>query len=166
MKSRVAVLALFVTLTASGQIGVLPKSDFHLKDAADTKFHPGDIWEYKTRAGEEGSRLTVLKVDSSPELGAIVHIAVDNLTWRDCQDNAVAESIPHMPFARKAVDASVTRRIGTTQSIPDYKPGYKLWKEDYSKGHAGIYVIEVQNAVSVAETNWRSGIGCETDSKQ
>jgi len=67
------------------QIGDSPKNDTRLSDASDPKFRVGDVWEYKTRSGEANSRLTVVKIDRSPELGIIVHIAVDNVTCKDCQ---------------------------------------------------------------------------------
>jgi hypothetical protein len=150
-----------LSLTASAQIGVLPKSDVRLKEATDPKFHVGDVWEYKTRPGEEHSRLTIVRIDDSPELGIIVHVAVDNLTWKDCQDSPIPESVPHMPFARKAVEASVTKQVASVRSLPDYKNGYGEWKEAYSKKRAGIYIVAVQDEVSVAEKTYRSGIGCE-----
>ena len=148
------------SLTAFGQVGVLPKNDVRLKEVTDPKFHIGDVWEYKTRSGEEHSRLTILRIESSPELGIILHVAVDNLTWKDCQDNAVPESVPHMPFARQVVDGRVIKRI-SNEPVPEYRDGYENWKEAYSSKRAGIYVIAVRDAVSVAEKTWRSGIGCE-----
>lgn len=88
-------------------------------------------------------------------------MAVNNLTWKDCQDNSVAEAIPHVPFARNAVGESVTKRVASDQALPNYQEGYKSWKEAYSKKHAGIYAIEVKDAISVAEKTWRSGLGCQ-----
>jgi len=118
----------FLVLAATAQVGVLPKRDVRLKEASDPTFRIGDLWEYKTRPGEEQSRLTVLKIDNSPELGVIVHIAVDNLTWKDCQYNPIPESIPHKPFARRAVNASVTKRVASAQLLPNYKSGYEEWR--------------------------------------
>ncbi|HWY70344.1 MAG TPA: hypothetical protein VNX88_16870 [Terriglobales bacterium] len=163
LTSFILVFATIAVLAVSGlaQVGVLPKGDVRLKQAIDSKFRVGDIWGYKTRPGEEGSRLVVVRVDKSPELGIIVHVAVDSLTWKDCQNNPVPESVPHMPFAHKAVEVSVTKRIATAASLPDYRNGYEEWREAYSKKHAGVYVISVEDAVSVAEKTWRSGIGCE-----
>ena len=162
-KSLVSIFASIVilTLVAQAQIGALPKNDVRLKDATDSKFRVGDVWEYKTRPGEERSRLTIVKIDNSPELGIIVHVAVDSLTWKDCQNNPLPESAPHMPFACKALEASLTNRVGTIQTLPDYHNGYEEWKAAYSKKHAGIYLIAVQDAVSVAEKTYRSGIGCD-----
>ena len=85
MFASIAILA----AAAPAQVGVLPKNDVRLKDATDPKFRVGDVWEYNTRPGEEGSRLTVVKIDNSPELGIIVHVAVDRLIWKDCQNNSL-----------------------------------------------------------------------------
>ena len=73
-KSLILIMGTVALLCAGGvaQIGALPKNDTRLSDASDPKFHVGDVWEYKTRPGEGNSRLTVLKIDSSPELGIIV----------------------------------------------------------------------------------------------
>jgi len=149
-----------MTSSLSAQIGVLPKKDTALKDTTDSKFHVGDVWQYKTCHGEETSRLIIVKVDDSPALGVIIHVAVDGLTWKDCEDNPVAESVPHMPFARKAVEESVTKRVGKAESLPNFRNGYEEWQQAYFKKQAGIYAISVEAAVSVAEKTWRAGIGC------
>jgi hypothetical protein len=47
--------------------------------AEDPKFKPGQVWSYKTRPGEERSTITILRVESSPKLGMIVHIEGVNL---------------------------------------------------------------------------------------
>lgn len=48
----------------------------------DSKYRVGDVWEYDTRGGEKRSRFVVVKVETSPKLGTIVHIGVDNLIWK------------------------------------------------------------------------------------
>jgi hypothetical protein len=155
-----AVPALFC-LTALAQVGVLPKNDVTLKDATDDKFRVGDIWEYETRKGEEHSRLTIVKIDDSPELGLIVHIGVDNVRLSNCHGGPEPEAVPHMPFTRKALEASVKRRVASEQPLPDFQGGYEEWKTAYLKKHAGVYVVSVAGAVSVAEKTFRAGIGCE-----
>ena len=164
MKAALLSALLFACIgtssSSAAQIGILPKKDTTLKDATDSKFHVGDVWQYKTRPGEETSRLIIAKIDDSPDLGVVVHVAVDGLTWKDCEDNRVPESVPHMPFARRAVEESVTKRVGKAESLPNFRNGYEEWQQAYDKKHAGIYAISVAAAVSVAEKTWRAGIGC------
>jgi hypothetical protein len=155
-----ALLALFC-LAVLAQVGLAPKNDVTLKDATDNKFRVGDVWEYETRKGEERSRLTIVKIDNSPELGVIVHIGVDNLRFSNCLGGPEPEAVPHMPFARKALEASARKRVASEQPLPDFQGGYEEWKTAYSKKHAGVYVVSVAAAVSVAEKTFRAGIGCE-----
>src|SRR6266404_426854 len=157
----IAVVAFAFSGTAVAQIGVAPKKDTTLQDATDAKFKPGDVWEYTTREGEERSTLTILKVDNSPELGVIVHIGVEKIKLANCRGGPSPESVPHMPFARKALDDSVTKKIASNRPLPNFREGYEEWKEAYSKKKAGIYIVGVSSAVGVAEKTYRSGIGCE-----
>lgn len=157
----ICLTGFLICLHVAGQIGALPAGTDHLQIVTDPKFHVGDIWEYKTRSGEENSRRIVVRVERSANLGVIVHVAVDHLTWTTCDGTSLSESVPHMPFARKAVDLSVTRRLGNTHSMPDFEPGYQSWREAYLHHHAGIYTISVKEAVSAAETTYRKGMGCD-----
>ena len=162
MKVRLALSTAILCLNGLAQIGMAPKHDFTLQPATDPKFHPGDRWEYDTRPGERKSTAIILKVENSPELGVIVHIAVDNLVWVSCQNDHIPEREPHMPFSRDAVDASLTRRIASNQPAPDRaKEGYIQWKEAWPRRQAGIYVIPVREAVAVAEATYRSANGCK-----
>jgi len=157
----VAVFVFAFAGIAVAQIGVAPKKDTTLQGATDAKFKPGDVWEYATREGEEHSALTVLKVETSPELGLIVHIGVERIKLANCHGGPSPESVPHMPFARKALDDSVTKKLASNRPLPNFREGYEEWKEAYSKKKAGIYIVRVASAVGVAEKTYRSGIGCE-----
>jgi len=44
------------------------------QEVTDSKFHIGQVWKYKTRPNEEQSTLTILRIESLPKLGVIVHI--------------------------------------------------------------------------------------------
>jgi hypothetical protein len=68
-----------------------------------------------------------------------------------------------MPFARKALEVSLSKQTDVVQSLPNYENGYEEWKTAYSKKHAGIYIIQVRDAVSVAEYTYRAGIGCDSE---
>jgi hypothetical protein len=162
------VLAEVCVLLCAGmqpQIGALSKNDTRLSDASDPKLHVGGLWEYKTRPGEETSRLFIVKIDRSAELGIIVHVAVDNLTWRDCRNKPFSQAVPHMPFARQALEASLSKQMGevNVKDLPDYRAGYDNWKTAFSEKKAGVYVIPVRDAISVAEQTYRTGISCQSN---
>jgi len=151
----------FACVRANAQVGVLPTKDVTLKESTDEKFKVGDVWEYQTRKGEEHSRITILRVDQSPELGTIIHVAVDNIRLANCDGGPEPDSIPHMPFARKALRGSVSKKAASDQRLPDYEEGYREWRQAYEQKRAGIYVIGVADAVSVAEKTFQSGNGCK-----
>jgi hypothetical protein len=148
------------SVRANAQVGILPKKDVTLKESTDEKFTVGDVWEYQTRRGEKHSRITILRIDESPELGTIVHVGVDNVRLANCHRGPDPDSVPHMPFARKALEGSVAKKVASDQPLPDYEEGYREWREAYEQKHAGIYVVSVADAVSVAEKTFQKGIGC------
>ena len=151
----------FLCLEMHAQIGVMPKKDVTLKRITDEKFRVGDVWEYQTRRGEERSRITILRVDESPEIGTIVHIGLDNVHFANCHGGPEPDAVPHMPFGRKALEASVKKRLASGQPLPSYEDGYQDWRDAYTQKHAGVYVVSVADAVSVAEKTFQKGIGCE-----
>ena len=143
------------------QVGVLPKKDVTLKQATDEKFRVGDVWEYQTRKGEERSRITIVRIADSPEIGAISHIGVDNVHFANCKGGPEPDAVPHMPFLREALDASVKKKLASGQPLPSYEDGYQEWRDAYAQKHAGVYVVRVADAVSVAEKTFQKGVGCE-----
>jgi hypothetical protein len=155
------VVTALLCLVANAQVGVMPKRDVTLKQTTDEKFRIGDVWEYQTRKGEERSRITILRVDDSPELGTIVHVAVDKIHFANCHGGPEPDSVPHMPFARKALDGSVVKKEASGQALPNYEEGYREWREAYEQKHAGIYLVGVGVALSGAEETFQKGIGCK-----
>jgi hypothetical protein len=125
------------------------------KIAQDPKFHPGQVWQYKARTGEEKSVLTILRVESLPK-GIIIHIRVDGVRLRNCTGGPEPDKFEHMPFAREAIERSVTKLLHENAEIPDFKAGYDDWRS----ACGGVYTISVAEAVKVAETTFEQNLGC------
>lgn len=158
----VLLLSTMAICGAFGQIGVVPTLDKSMRQIEDEKFKPGETWHYRTRKSEEKSTLTVLRVEESAALGEIVHIAVDGIRLKSCRPGYEPHEIPHMPFARKALEESVTKRADEHhKEEPNWKPGYDEWRSAFEQGQAGIYTISVADAISVAEKTYNKGLGCE-----
>lgn len=136
-----------------------PKAGSELKEVSDSKYKPGQVWNYKTRAGEESSTLTILRIDAMPDDKRIVHIRVDGIRLRNCRGGPEPDQIQHMPFERESLERSINKQIGTTE-VPDFKEGYDEWRKGWDHGSAGIYLVTVAQAVDVAEKTFRQGIGC------
>jgi hypothetical protein len=117
-------------------------------DTDQSRYEPGQIWKYETRPGEEDSTLTIVKVESYPELGVVIHIAVENVQMQNPHaPNGISETIRHMPFTEKAIDDSVTELLGVASELPDYEEGYQNWREN----QGGIFTITVAEAVDFGE---------------
>jgi hypothetical protein len=121
----------------------------------ESKFRPGQIWQYKTRPHEEGSTLTILKVESFPKLGTVIHIRVEKIRLRNCTGGPEPDKFEHMPYSRDAIERSVTKLV-KERSVPDFHNGYDEWRKDCG----GAYTITVAEAVKVAEDTFRKGLGC------
>lgn len=126
--------------------------------ATDGKFRPGQVWQYKTRPHEEKSALTVLKIESVPKLGTIVHVRVDGVRMRNCTGGPEPDKFEHMPFTRDAIERSVTKLSTQKTEIPSFEDGYAEWR----RACGGVYSITVAEAIAVGEASFRKGLGCTT----
>lgn len=113
-----------------------------------SRFAPGQIWKYTTRPGEGESRIIVVRVDDDDEFGNIVHIyvsevAIPNANAPDGQTTFVG----HMPFSEEALDQSVENLEAEHHELPDYEPGYRLWREAFENGEAGIFTVSVAEGI-------------------
>jgi hypothetical protein len=125
--------------------------------ATDSKFHPGQVWQYKTRPHEKNSTLTILKVESLPKVGVIIHIRVDKVRLRNCTGGPEPDNFQHMPFTREAIEKSVTK-LAKEGDVPEFRDGYDEWR----KACGGVYTITVAEAIAVAEETFRKNLGCSS----
>lgn len=116
------------------------------------KFIPGQIWHYDTRPGEEGSTLTILKIDSFPEDGKVVHIRLDDLNVKNPNiPDGFAHEAEHLPMKWASLDSSVTTLISEGNTVPPFMSGYKLWHAAYDKDSAGVFNVNVKVTVQYLE---------------
>jgi hypothetical protein len=124
-------------------------------ETKDSKFRPGQVWQYKTRSHEQNSTLTILKIESLPKLGTIIHIRVEKIRLRNCTGGPEPDKFEHMPFARDAIERSVTKLLKES-SVPDFHDGYDQWRNDCG----GVYTITVAEAITVGEETFKKNLGC------
>jgi hypothetical protein len=118
----------------------------------DDTYKVGQVWEYQTRKGEEKSTLTIVAVEKNEKLGTIVNIYVSGLKIKNARaDKGFSEEVHHLPFAKAAIDKSVTKLVGIAQTLPDYKEGFDQWKTEFDKGKAGVFTITVKESIDVME---------------
>ena len=115
------------------------------------EFSVGQIWEYKTRATELGSKVTILKIDFLNDQ-EIIHIYVGGLKLKNPQSSTgYGEDISHMPISPDALKESVTELVNQTESLPNFEEGYEIWREAFDSGKAGIFTISVKECVEFME---------------
>jgi hypothetical protein len=115
----------------------------------------GDIWAYKNRPGEDGSTLTILKIENYPKLGKVVHIRVDGFRMINPVTGNEFNDMPHLPFQVKALERSITHRIGETAEIPDFSQSYAAWRAAFDEGKARAFKITVRQTLDgLVSGNW------------
>lgn len=128
------------------------KKEYTENDFQDTKFKVGQIWNYKTRKGEENSKITILKIEKYNEKEIVVHIFVNGLNMKnELRPNGISEDIGHLLMSLESLNKSVTNLVSENNKLPDFKEGYENWKEAFDNNEGGIFSINVSEAVNFAE---------------
>jgi hypothetical protein len=124
---------------------------------ADTTYRPGQVWSYKTRPGEGSSTITVLRVESLPTLGVIVHIRIDGFQFKNCSGGPAPTTVQHAPFSKAAIDKSVTRLLRSFSELPAYQAGY----EDWLAHCGGVYTISIAEMIDADDATFNTANGCK-----
>jgi hypothetical protein len=121
-------------------------------EASHPKYRPGQVRKYRTRPAETGSRATILRIDSAPPTGYIVHVALDGLAIRSPQNrDGVAKTISHLPFSEAAIDGSLTE-LDREGPVPDFREGYQTWRDAFDQHKAGVWTVSVAEVVTAMES--------------
>jgi hypothetical protein len=121
-----------------------------LRDYADSAFQPGQVWHYKTRPGEEASTLEVLKVETHPKTGVIVHVAVSGVRVRT-PSGGYTEELGHLPLAEDALRRSVTTKVRDGAPTDRGTEGYQEWRRAFDAGRGGVFTTTVAECVGFVE---------------
>jgi hypothetical protein len=118
-----------------------------------TNFSVGQVWTYKTRAGELNSRITIVRLDDDPEYGNIIHIHISNIEIENANaPGGKTTYIAHMPFMEDALAECVEQIENESAELPDYQEGHQLWRTAFENGEAGVFSVTVAEAIDgVAE---------------
>jgi hypothetical protein len=157
--------ALFLLLVVCGVAAAQQTADSPRKKCAepqvvtDVKYIPGQVWDYRMRDGEESSTITILRVESLPKIGVIVHVRVDGIRLKNCSGGPSPTTIGHAPFTKDALDRSVTKLIEQRHALPDYEQGYNSWRE----ACGGVYTIPLADMLNADEATFNSGMNCSSN---
>ena len=118
---------------------------------ATPNFEAGQVWEYKTRAGEEESSLLIDKVEEYPKVGRVFHISLSKIHIKNGAIT-IADDLPHLPVSIETLGSSCTRLIGHSDPNPMYLAGYQMWRKAFDAGRAGVYTISIVEILDTTET--------------
>jgi hypothetical protein len=121
-----------------------------LRDYTGSTFQPGQVWRYHARPGEEGSTLTVLKVETHPKTGVIVHIAVSGVRVRTPSGGPTTE-LGHLPLSEEALRRSVTTKVRDGAPTNRGTAGYQEWRRAFEAERGGVFTTTVAECVSFVE---------------
>ena len=117
-----------------------------------SKYQPGQVWTYRTRPGEEASRLTILKVEPYGKTGNAVHVRINGVKINNPQVvGGVSTEIGHLPFAEAVIDKCVVKLESSGAAVSHRLEGYDTWKEQADKGKAGVFTVTVVEAIGIVE---------------
>ena len=117
---RVALASVLLALLAHGVSADEPRCA-QPQPVVDSTYKPGQVWSYKTRPGEGSSTITVLRVESTPKLGVIVHVRIDGFQFKKCDRGPGPSTMEHAPFAKAAIDK------GISAQGPDFTTTMRSW---------------------------------------
>lgn len=105
------------------------------------KYDVGQRWSYRTREQDVGSTLLIGHVQKGPLKPPVIHVMVDGIVSPHAADPIV---IGHMPFSKKAINASVLELVETGAQVKaEFEDGISTWKSQ--KG--GVFDLTVSEAV-------------------
>ena len=135
-------LACFGLVMAAGAMAATPTVD---------RYAEGQVWEYQTRPGDQGSLLKIQKIEVSPQFtksGPVYHVSIIGIHFDGLPVNG---TLQHAPFSRASLDASVTKLSASKAEFPDANGGIAEWR----KAQGGVFTVTVAEAVNFAEQTMR-----------
>ena len=140
--------AVGIATAAAGCAEELPPPE----PATSSQFEPGQVWRYKTRPGEEGSRVIVGKIEHAPKLGTIVHVKLTGLRLKNPSAPAgISEVMSHAPVSEPQLSASVTELTDGDGDLEGFSDGYATWLSSYRSGEAGVFTISLAEIAEYME---------------
>lgn len=116
-------------------------------------FEAGQVWAYKTRAGEAGSTLLIDKVETDATLGKIFHVSVSGVHVKNPRAaSGFTTELPHFPVSSRTLKQSCLEIVGHAPPNPAYLNGYAAWKKAFDDGHAGVFSIPVAEVIDTMES--------------
>ncbi len=108
----------------------------------------GQEWEFTARPGDPHPTLVIVRMDSLPKVGEVIHVSIRGVRLRNPRaPGGYSDQMAHMPFSRTALEGSLTRLLHESVPLPDFEDGYAQWKS----ARGGAFAISVREALDFME---------------
>ena len=113
---------------------------------APAPYAEGQVWEYRARAGEEGSLVRIQRIEDrpAPAPGPVYHVAIVGVRLGGPGGQT---DLPHLPVSRRTLDASVTRLSGRAASFPNSDEGMAEWR----RAAGGVFTLPLAEIVAIVD---------------
>lgn len=114
------------------------------KQSKPRDYREGQVWEYRTRPGDEGSQLKIQKIEPFPGLGEegmVFHISIAGVCLKK---PGLQPLISHAPVSQESLDASVSHLSEGGMDFPSADDGITAWRND----RGGVFTIPVADVVA------------------
>ena len=111
----------------------------------------GQVWTYKTRPGEEASRIIICRIEQDPRLGEIVHIQVGGVDLMTKQGPQGVNVIGHAPYSGEALRKDLISLEAAGVALPDFEGGYADWRAAFDEGNAGVWTAPITTMIGGIE---------------
>lgn len=121
-------------------------------NAYANQYKAGQVWQYKTRDQDKGSKLYIVKVTKLKTDEYAYNIALDRLNLvNHAVDGGVQHDLPHLPVSKSSLDQSVIKQLVPSASPENWQEGYQQWKDAYDAQKAGIFTVPVKEVVHMLQ---------------
>jgi len=132
-------LALLVTAAVAASVAFSPQQK---------SLKVGQEWQFEARPDDPRPTLVIDRIDTLPKVGEVVHVSVRGVRIRNPGvPGGIQDQIPHLPFARSALEKSLTKVLHDSVPLPAYEEGYAEWK----RAQGGAFTITVREVLDLAE---------------
>ena len=112
----------------------------------------GQSWTYRTRPGEEASRVAIRRIDIEPEDGEVFHVSIMGVKLRNHRlPGGIQPAMHHAAVSRASLDASLLEPDGQADTEENWRDGYDVWRQAYDNGDAGIFDLPLADVLGYIE---------------
>ena len=109
-----------------------------------SRYAEGQVWEYRTRRGEEASRVKIQRIETDPDRNApTFHVSLIGLRWPGT--NALA----HAPVSVNTLEMSVTRLCADHGQFPPADEGIAEWR----RAGGGVYTVSLAEIAEMGDSD-------------